>query len=77
MVKQRLSMLGMESHDYATIVNSVIGGRLPFNESFQSIHCFDHGLLYFRPLRQVLCVGLESSRGLYHPGFNVFLFETC
>ena len=61
MVKQRLSMLGMESHDYATIVNSVIGGRLPFNENFQPIHCFDHSLLYFRPLRHVLCVSLESG----------------
>ena len=34
MVKQRLSMLGTESHDYATIVNLVIGGRLPFMKAF-------------------------------------------
>ena len=77
MVKQGITMLDAESHDYATMDNSDIGGGLPFNESFQSIHCFDYGLLYFRPLRQVLCVGLESRQGPSPPGLNVFLFEPC
>ena len=70
-------MLGAEGHEYATMDNSDIGGVLPLNESFQSIHCFDHGPLYLRPPGQVPCVGLEGRRGPSPPGLNVFLFEPC
>ena len=75
MVKQRISMSGVGSHDYASKDNSDIGWGLPFNESFQSIHCFDHGPLYLQPPGQVPCVGLEGSQGQSPPGLNAFLFE--